>query len=113
MKDYRQQLHNLGQFLGGSFHNAWPELNPQIEGKERYEVVLDNAIQIWSNESLNCIVLELKELIGLCLPEPDLKIIVSEHLHANYYPPGTGMTYQEWLKAVHKYLSEAIDRIDS
>ena len=45
------------------------------------------------------------ELLARCHTELDLGDAV-DRVHLEYYPPGEGFTYREWLEKVERYLRE-------
>ena len=105
---YRENFPELLHFFRGYFHNIWPELYPRLEVESRYRPVIDAYMQGEPPASINLASLELKQLIDFQLGEKELRRIVTRDLGANIYPPGIGMTYQEWLIDVHRILTEKV-----
>ena len=106
--NYQKRFPDLVQFLGGYFHNVWPELHPPKDDQPRYTAVLDHFAKQESRALIKDTITELEQLIQLKLNESELRRVVTRELRGNIYPPGMGMTYQEWLEDVHRILTEKV-----
>ena len=108
MQNYKSKFPNLFQFFGGYFHNIWPELYPSKKDEAPYLAVLSSYLKQEADKYIAIVAGELMELINLEIEESTLRRIVTKDLGANIYPPGIGMTYQEWLIDVHRILTEKV-----
>lgn len=108
MRNYTQQYPNLRELL--YFLNQdwklmfeWEDKSPTYEGAIR-KLKVDDTV-----ETRRKTIYELKELVSSNFDEQKLEEIVNDDFGSAFYPPGLGMTYQQWLINILQIMEEPIE----
>ncbi len=95
---------DLMNIFGGQLHNNWTEEYGTWE----------NAIDFyckWSrSDLLSEISAQLRVIIEAGHDEDTLSRIINDECYGNIYPPGIGLTYQQWLEMVDAMLMNWVEK---
>lgn len=109
MSNYSEKYPNLKELLH-FMHQDW-KLMFEWEGRSpNYQAVVRKLKVDDSPEVRQKNVNELRELVSSNLSETMLEEIVDEDFGSAFYPPGIGLTYQEWLEEILRLLEEPMER---
>ncbi|HWN66613.1 MAG TPA: contact-dependent growth inhibition system immunity protein, partial [Haliangium sp.] len=95
---YDDSYPKLGQFLGGYFHQSWPDdhvlAGASFEDVVRYFQAMNPAATVGRTTR------ELEEFLGLELTEKELRDVLLYEFNSQLRAPGLGLTYRQWLEAI-------------
>lgn len=109
MRNYSEQYPNLRELLYFLNQNwklmfEWEDKQPTYKGAIR-KLKLDDTV-----ETRKKTIYELKELISCNFDEEKLEEIVNDDFGSAFYPPGVGLTYQNWLKEILRIFEEPVEK---
>jgi hypothetical protein len=100
----RTSYPELYRLFGLYFHQGWDDrFRDEAEAMDRYA-------QLYPSAKLREAIDELDHLLAAEYSEPDLRRIVAKDLEANFYAPGAGLTYQQWLRNLRALLATRLAR---
>ncbi len=109
MTDYVKTYPNLKELLN-FLHQDW-KLMFEWEGQEpNYQLAIKKLKIDDSPDIRNKNIGELKSLILLNFDETTLKTIINRDFGSAFYPPGIGLTYQQWLEEILLIYEEPIEK---
>jgi hypothetical protein len=89
---------NLRQLLGGYFHQDWhaeaTSWDEQLRSMGQHE----------ARERLSAALVDIEKLLERQHTEAEIAQILSRDLGCDFYPPGVGLSYHEWLNQVRVFL---------
>lgn len=95
----------LKSFFSAYFTNFWVD---EVDNSDPYSFreIVQRFVSRANADRIAQTTSELKILIDDQLPEEVLRQVITRELGANIYPPGIGLTYQEWLEDVLQMLED-------
>lgn len=109
MTDYTGVYPNLRE-LFNFLHQDW-KLMFEWQGKEpNYQAAIRKLKVDDSPATRQRNISELKDFISLNLDEVTLRKIINRDFGSGFYPPGVGLTCQEWLESVLNLLEEPMEK---
>lgn len=111
-KDYSKTHYDLYQFFAGYFPQGLGEIYIWEEKEPHYHAIVRKLKTEITKEQLDKTIAQLKDIliVGKGSDEEDwADILTWGGLGLNYYPPGSGQTYEEWLEDVLKILEEPME----
>jgi hypothetical protein len=104
MKRYDDLYPELGQFLGGYFHQDWSYEQRRIGGS--FADVVRSFLTTNPATTVMQTIRELTEFLGLELSEEELRDTLLHEFGSYVRAPGLGLTYRQWLEAVLAILQQ-------
>jgi hypothetical protein len=105
MEDFDKDFYELGQFLGGYFHQFWKEALDWQGERPNFEAVVNFYKSNESSENIYKTTEELRKFISLSLGEDTIrKLFVRNGIW--YGPQYQNMNYRQWLEAILNILEE-------
>ncbi len=103
---YDSRFPELGQFLGGFFHQDWKDVLDWQEQQPNFEeVVRFYKTQALPTEVVNATE-QLRQFLKLPMGEQEFNEVVTYEFGGSYTPRSRGLTKRQWLEAVLKVLEE-------
>lgn len=111
--NYHETHKYVFKLFAGYLNQSWKEIYIWDGQEPSYPPVVRKLKTELSGEELEETVKQLKEVItaGKDSDEEGWMDILTWDLNLGYYPPGDGLTYEEWLEEVLKILEEPIEEI--
>lgn len=109
--DYRKTHFDLYQFFGGYLNQSWKEIYIWEGNEPTYPPIIRKFRKESSRERIDKTISQLKDIIkiGKGCDEDGWMDILTWGLSLGYYPPGVGLTYEEWLEDVLGILEEPME----
>lgn len=103
--NHSQKYPNIKNLLG-LLHQDW-KLMFEWEGNQPdYKAAIRKLNAESEQEVRRKYVAELQDLVNLNYDEDLLREIVNRSFRSAFYPPGIGLSYQQWLEEILKLLRE-------
>ncbi len=109
MTDYAKAYPNLKELLN-FLHQDWKIMFEWEVKEPNYEAAIRKLKVDDSPETRQKNISELKDLISLKFDEITLRKIINRDFGSGFYPPGIGLTYQEWLESILNLLEEPMEK---
>jgi hypothetical protein len=106
MTRYDDRYPELGQFLGGYFHQDWSHEQRLVGGS--FEDVVRSFLRMNPVDVVRQTTRELAEFLSLDLSEKELRDILIYEFGSHLRAAGLGLTYRQWLEAVHALLAKGV-----
>ncbi|MCA9882296.1 MAG: hypothetical protein KC708_04980 [Anaerolineae bacterium] len=115
---FAEAFPHLKYFFSVHFHQFWltmhlhsKDLEAEWDDKQKtYEIHVIDFKMIVDSKRVSATISELETLINMRLTEEELRTACNRELGSFVYPPGLGLTYQEWLENILALLKSDIDR---
>ena len=101
-----KRFYELGQFLGGYFHQDWGVVHDWKEQEPNFEALVRSYTASDNARNVGEVVRQLKQFLALPLTDGQLKKIVSQEFYVDYNPVGRGSTLRQWLERILEILQE-------
>lgn len=108
MNEYQTRYPRLKEILG-FLHQDWDVMFEWHETKPDYRTALRKLKAAGSEQDRQNAITELKQIIALNLGEIELREIINRRFRSAFYPPGAGLTYQQWLEEVLSIFEEPME----
>ncbi|HAZ48677.1 MAG TPA: hypothetical protein DDW76_28360 [Cyanobacteria bacterium UBA11369] len=107
MDRYERLYPNLKYFFSAFFHHDWLYMYNWQGQSPSFQVVVRD-FKAKDSQAVTQTTRELEQFLAQHLTEDDedLREIVVHKLGANFYAPGIGLTYQQWLQEILTILKE-------
>jgi len=109
MTDYAKIYPNLSELLN-FLHQDWDVMFEWEGSDPDYRTAIRKLKAASSPETRKKIISETTKLISRNLDEVELRHVVNREFMSAFYPPGAGLTYQEWLKEVLQIMEEPMEK---
>ncbi len=94
-----RDLPQLAQFLGGWFHQDWPD-----EGYASPADVVRAYAREETPQAVRATMKEIDSLLASRLPPTQMRRLLVDELGCAYDPTADGKTFRSWLREVHEIL---------
>jgi hypothetical protein len=102
----KKKFYELGQFLGGFFHQDWAVVFNWKGQEPNFEAIVRSYVATDTAQSVNKVKEELKQLLALHLTDNQLENLVSDEFGVAYSPTRRGTTFRQWLEQILEILQE-------
>lgn len=102
----KKQFYELGQFLGGFFHQDWAVVFDWKGQEPNFETIVRSYSATDTARSVNKVKEELKHLLTLRLTDSQLENLICNEFGVAYNPARRGTTYRQWLERIMEILEE-------
>lgn len=109
MTDYAKIYPNLSELLN-FLHQDWKIMFEWEGNKPDYETAIRKLKVANLPAVRQNIISELAKLISCNFDEEKLEEIVNDDFGSAFYPPGVGLTYQNWLNEILRIFEEPVEK---
>lgn len=109
MTDYTKIYPNLSELLN-FLHQDWKIMFEWEGSKPDYQMAIRKLKVANLPDVRQKITSELTKIISCNFDEEKLEEIVNDEFGSAFYPPGVGLSYQNWLNEILRIFEEPIEK---